>query len=147
MITFEELNTENHKITELSNVLLYLFNDRAMCDTDTACTLFYNYMEKVKDHLKVVDHLYPSLLADSDKKVNYVANNFMSGEQEIKKIISQYMKSWCNKNKTGLVIGDYEAFLKDTREVFHMVLNRIQDETERLYPLVRELEANTKNVA
>lgn len=147
MITFEELNTENHKITELSNVLLYLFADRAMCDTDTACVLFYNYIEKVKEHLSAVDHLYPSLLSDRDKKVNYVANNFMSGEQEIKKIISQYIKKWCNKNKTALVIGDHDAFLKDTKEVFHMVLNRIQDETERLYPLVREIKSIAKNVA
>ncbi len=147
MITFDKLNADNHKITELSNVLLYLFKDRAMCDTDTACTLFYNYIEKVKEHLKVVDHLYPTLLADSDQKINYVANNFMSGEQEIKKIITQYLKTWCNKNKTELVIADYDAFLKDTGDVFHMVLNRIQDETEHLYPLVRELQGNKKNVA
>ena len=30
MITYEELNAANHKITELSNVLLYLFRDRSM---------------------------------------------------------------------------------------------------------------------
>jgi hypothetical protein len=40
MITFEELNTQNHEITELTNVLSYLLADRAMCDTDICCDLF-----------------------------------------------------------------------------------------------------------
>jgi hypothetical protein len=33
MITYDELNTQNDSITELSNVLLYLFKERSMCDT------------------------------------------------------------------------------------------------------------------
>ena len=141
MISFDELHLQNHKITELSNVLLYLFDDRAMCDTRTACDLLFRYLEELNGHLAVVDHLYPTLLADHDKQVNNVANNFMSGEQEIKKIIAQYMKAWCDRKKHELVIGNYEGFLEDTQDLFHMVLNRIQDETERLYPLVREKRA------
>jgi hypothetical protein len=147
MITFDELNTQNHKITELSNVLLYLFNDRSMCDTETACSLFFNYIEKVKDHLGVVDHLYASLLTDDDEKVNNVARLFMSGEQEIKKIVTQYVKKWCNRNKHELVISDYDQFLEDTREIFEFVLSRIQDETENLYPLVREIRGDSKHAA
>ncbi len=147
MITFDELNTQNHKITELSNVLLYLFSDRSMCDTETACTLFFNYIEKVKDHLGVVDHLYANLLTDEDQNVNNVARLFMSGEQEIKKIISQYVKKWCKRNKHELVIRDYSKFMEDTQEVFDIVLSRIQDETEKLYPLVREIRGDSKHAA
>ncbi len=147
MITFDELNEQNHKITELSNVLLYLFKDRSMCDTDTACNLFFNYIEKLKEHLSAVDHLYPSLLADRDKEANNVANKFMSGEQEIKKIISKYTKKWCHKKKHELIIGDHDAFFEDTTDVFHLVLNRIQDETEHLYPMVRELREEDKHIA
>ena len=87
MITFDELNSQNHQITELSNVLLYLLKDRSMCDTDTACSLFFSYMDKVRDHLAVVDQLYTTLLQDQRQEVHKVANNFMSGEQEIKKIM------------------------------------------------------------
>ncbi len=147
MITFDELNEQNHKITELSNVLLYLFEDRAMCDTETVCNLFFNYMEKVKEHLNVVDHLYSKLLAANDQEVNNVANLFMSGEQEIKKIISQYTKKWCNRKTHELVIGDHQRFLDDTQEIFHMILARIQDETEKLYPLVRKTQGDTKYAA
>ena len=44
MVTYDELNTQNHKITELSNVLRYLLADRAMCDTEATCKLFYEYL-------------------------------------------------------------------------------------------------------
>nr|VFK39822.1 MAG: hypothetical protein BECKTC1821D_GA0114238_100711 [Candidatus Kentron sp. TC]VFK57158.1 MAG: hypothetical protein BECKTC1821F_GA0114240_101511 [Candidatus Kentron sp. TC] len=139
MITFDELNTQNHEITELSNVLLYLFADRAICDTKIAHELFFEYIEKVERHLGVVDHLYPILLADRNQHANNVASNFMSGEREIKKIIAGHIRTWVNKKKRELVIKDYEGFLRDTRILFHLVLDRIQDETEHLYPLVRQV--------
>nr|VFJ69070.1 MAG: hypothetical protein BECKFW1821C_GA0114237_101743 [Candidatus Kentron sp. FW] len=139
MITFDELNAQNHDITELSNVVLYLIADRAMCDTKTAYELFSQYLDGVRQHLGVVDQLYPILLADRSQHTNNTANNFMSGEQEIKKIIATYVKTWINKKKRELVIRDYEEFLQDTKTLFHLVLDRIQDETEHLYPLVRRI--------
>ena len=47
MVAFDELFAQNHKITELSNVFLYLIKDRSMCDTDIAFDVFSNYVEKV----------------------------------------------------------------------------------------------------
>lgn len=145
MISFDKLHVQNHKITELSNVLLHLFDDRSMCDTETACDLLFLYLEKLDKHLTVVDHLYPTLLIDHDKQVKHVANNFLSGEQEIRKFIAKYMKTWCKRKKHELVIHDYAGFLEDTQGLFHMVLNRIQDETEHLYPLVRQKRAHKKD--
>jgi len=139
MITFDELNTQNHDLTELSNVLLYLIADRPMCDTKIACELFFRYVEKVNQHLGAVDQLYQILLADRNRQTNNVANNFMSGEREIKRIIVTYVKTWTNKKKRELVIKNYEEFLRDTQTLFHLVLDRIQDETEHLYPLVRRM--------
>nr|VFK37261.1 MAG: hypothetical protein BECKSD772F_GA0070984_101313 [Candidatus Kentron sp. SD]VFK42287.1 MAG: hypothetical protein BECKSD772E_GA0070983_10169 [Candidatus Kentron sp. SD]VFK80560.1 MAG: hypothetical protein BECKSD772D_GA0070982_11281 [Candidatus Kentron sp. SD] len=137
MITFDELNTQNHEITELSNVLLYLIANRAMCDTQTASELFFQYLDKIHQHLDIVDHLYTILLADRNQHTNNVANNFMSGEQELRKIIVTYVKTWINKEKREVIIKNYEEFLHDTQTLFHLVLDRIQDEIEHLYPLVR----------
>ena len=36
-------------------------------------------------------------------------------------------------------IGDYEVFAKETEEMFNLVLDRIQDESEKLFPMVREV--------
>jgi len=142
MITYDELNEQNHRITELSNVLHYLFKDRSMCDTGSCCDLFYRYVDLVKEHIETVDkEMYKDLLASSDDKVNNVAKNFMSGSIEIKKILKEFMHRWCptSKKKDSLHIKEHAEFLKDTDELFDIVLQRIQDETEHLYPLVRSL--------
>jgi hypothetical protein len=142
MITYKELNEQNHRITELSNVLNYLFKDRSMCDTATCCELFNNYVNLVNQHVDMVDkNMYSDLLASPDEKVNNVAKNFMSGSVEIKKILKEFSKDWCPvKNKNELKIKDHEAFLTAIDELFEIILKRILDETEHLYPLIRSLK-------
>jgi hypothetical protein len=141
MITYDELNEQNHRITELSNVLSYLFKDRSMCDTGSCCDLFYHYVDLVRQHIDLVDKdMYSDMLASPDKKINNVARNFMSGSLEVKRILKDFSKRWCPTRKhDALKIKDHEKFLKDTDELFEIVLQRILDETEHLYPLVRSL--------
>lgn len=149
MISYDELHTQNHSITELSNVLLYLFKERSMCDTGACCELFYRYMEKVKEHIDLVDtNMYNKLLSHDDHKIQALARNFMSGSQEIKRIMQEYTRQWCpRKRGDTLAIKDHEHFLKDSEEMFELVLQRIQMETEKLYPLIRELSGEKKHVA
>ncbi|MEZ5541908.1 MAG: hypothetical protein R3F42_07680 [Pseudomonadota bacterium] len=146
MITYDELHSENHTITELSNVLLYLFKERSMCDTAACCELFHRYTDKVKEHIDLVDqNLYSKLLTHDDHEIQKMARNFMSGSQEIKRIMAAYMKDWCPRKKSDtLAVGDYELFLKESGELFELILERIQNETEKLYPLVRELSGDMK---
>lgn len=144
MSSYEELNEQNHKITELSNVLSILIKDRSLCDSDTCCSLFYNYMDRVNAHMQDVDsNLYSHLLKNSSQDANNMANNFMSGSQEIKRIMKNYARKWCKMNKHELSIGkdQHDSFIKDTEEMFKMILNRVQDEMEHLYPMVRKIRA------
>lgn len=143
MVTYQELNEQNHRITELSNVLSYLFKDRSMCDTDSCCQLFINYVNLVKEHIDLVDkNMYSELLKSPDEKVNNIAKNFMSGSVEVKKILKDFSKDWCRiKHKSELTIKNHNKFLVDTDEMFNIILQRIQDETEHLYPLVRSLKS------
>ena len=141
MISYSELNEQNHRITELTNVLSYLFKDRSMCDTGSCCDLFYRYVDLVKEHIELVDRdMYSDLLKSPDKKINNVARNFMSGSMEIKRILKDFTKRWCpTQKKATLYINEHAKFLSDTEELFEIVLQRILDETEHLYPLVRSL--------
>ncbi|MCK4708215.1 MAG: hypothetical protein KAU21_06325, partial [Gammaproteobacteria bacterium] len=92
MITYEELYQQIHKITEISNVFLYLIEDRSMSDTQITCELFFDYVEKVKSHLELQDiHLYSSILTDGNAEAKNVADNFMSGSIEIKRIFQKYL--------------------------------------------------------
>jgi hypothetical protein len=147
MITFEELNTQNHEITELTNVLSYLLADRSMCDSEICCELFYRYSDKIKTHLDKVDHTYTDLLSHADSRVNNTARMFMSGSQEIRRIFAQYTKTWCGKRKSLLAINSYEKFYQETMGIFDLILKRIQDETEHLYPLIREVRGDSQRAA
>jgi hemerythrin-like domain-containing protein len=142
MISYNELYEEIHHITELSNILSYLFKDRDMCDTRTCCDLFNNYIDLVNKHIDLVDrNFYSDLLKSPDSGVNTVANNFMSGSVEVKRIIKACTKQWCTlKNDSMLKIDDHQQFVKDTDQLFDIILQRIQDETEHLYPMVRKLK-------
>jgi len=139
MTVINDLHLQNHKLTESSNVLLYLLKERAMCDTETSCELLFDFIKNMNNHLVLVDSLYKDLLSDKSTTANNTARMFMSGEQELKRIIAQYTKKWCKKNSNQLRIADHEKFKQETQDLFEMVLSRIQDETERLYPLVKDI--------
>lgn len=134
-----DLHLQIHKITELSNILTNLLSDRSLCDTEVTCELFFRYVDSVKDHLKHTDsNLYAQILDHSDAHKNKVANLFISGSKEIKRIFGAYTKKWCNLSKKQLRIKKYDDFYNETIEMFELVLKRLQDETEHLYPLIND---------
>jgi len=148
MLTFSELHDQNHKITELSNVFLYLIQDRSMCDTECARNVFFDFKDRVKAHIELVDQkLCGQLISYPDQKVKNTADRFLSGSVEIKKIFSHYVKDWCSEKKRALTIRDHDKFVEETREMFSLVLDRIQRETEHLYPLIRKLEGGDRLAA
>ncbi len=138
MVPFDELNKQNHEVSELCKVLGALIVDRSMCDTSIVCELFNRFSEKVKAHMELEDKtLYARLLTHKDKEVNAVAVRSLNGAKEIKRIFSKYTNTWCRK---GLDIYNHEKFVQETQDMFRLVLERIQSEVEELYPLVRALE-------
>lgn len=148
MVSYEELHQQNHKITELTNILQHLLGDRLLCDSEVTCELFFDYVHAVKEHMAVTDSgMYSKLLGSGDQKLNNVANRFMGGSREINRIFSAYLKRWCKIRNKELVIKEYDAFMKDTQEMFDIVLDRIQAETEHLYPAVRKLTGANRDVA
>ena len=146
MVTFEELNTQNHKIMELSKVLQAVIQDRALCDNEVTCDLFFQYVDQVKGHLDIEDrHLYAPLLNHKESTVNNTAKQFLSGSAEIKGIFEAYLHKWCKKR--SMTIRDHRAFVTETEDMFRLVMNRIQDETEHLYPLIRKVSGDAQVAA
>jgi len=145
MITYDELHVQNHKITELSNILEMLLGDKSLCGSEVTCELFYRFVDEVKDHLEVTDaKLYQQLLSHEEQKVRNTANRFMGGSREIKRIFSAYLKKWCRSKSNSLALQNYDQFIAETEEMFEIVLNRIQDETENLYPLIRNVTGDSE---
>lgn len=148
MVSYQELHQQNHKITELTNILQHLLGDRSLCDSAVTCDLFFDYVTAVKEHMAVTDSaMYSRLLGSGDQKLSNIANRFMGGSREINRIFSAYLKRWCKIKSKELVIKEYDAFMEDTQEMFEIVLDRIQSETEHLYPAVRKLSGDDREVA
>ncbi|MDD5392984.1 MAG: hypothetical protein PHE17_08215 [Thiothrix sp.] len=146
MVSFTELNQQNDTITELSNVLGLLIDERSIWDTRVIGNLFFAYVDKVKEHLDLEEReLYQSMLLHSDQTIRQTANKFLSGSGEIKRVFGQYLKRWSRSR--GLRINNHDQFAKDTREMFQLVLNRIEDEVEHLYPTVRAVQAALREAA
>jgi len=138
MYDLEQLTEKTHKISELSRVLSYLIQDRLICDAEITCQLFFQYVDKVNEHMNLGEQVfYKDLLTSHDQKLVNLASNFMNSTSEIKNIFKQYLRRWCNKKQTTLKIKDHPAFIQETEEMFELVLKRIQDEHEKLYPALR----------
>ena len=139
MLSFDELYEENHKISELSKVLSHLIEDRLLCDSSVTANLFFKYIDHVKHHLNTEEReLYQPLLMASNNKTKNIANQFLSGSGEIKRVLKQYLKRWCRGDT--LWIKNHNLFIQESREIFRLVDARIIDEIEKLYPLVRNLD-------
>ncbi len=138
MINVSQLNEQNGKIKELSKVLHYLIQNKEMCNADTTCDLFMSYAEQVTDHLYLEEkEIYRHLLNHHDQKVKNTTNDFFSGSIEIKRVFNEYLGRWC-KNKKLRVIK-HDDFIADSEEIFNLVLNRINAETEILYPMLKDV--------
>ena len=148
MVDFAKCHEQTHKITEISNVFLYLIRERSMCDTDCARQLFFEYLSKVREHMAAVDTRFCARLIQSqDRTMVNTADRFLAGSVEIKRILAGYLKDWCNERKQELKIADHAAFVKDTNLIFGLVLDRIQREIEVIYPLIRKLEEGSGRAA
>lgn len=138
MVNVTQLNEQNSKIKELSSVLHYLINNKEMCNTETTCDLFLKYAEQVTDHLYLEEkEVYRYLLNHHDAKVKNTTNDFFSGSIEIKRVFNEYLGRWC-KNKRLRVIK-HKEFVKDSEEIFNLVLNRVNAETNILYPMIKDI--------
>ena len=138
MVTFKELYEQNHKISERTKIILYMIQDRAICNSDVTCDLFFDLTDRIKKHMDIEEReLYKEMLTHSDPKIKKVADNFLSGSTAIKRVFKQYLKRWChNKN---LRIKNHEQFVKETNDNFEMIQVRNINETEKYYPVVRSV--------
>ncbi len=136
MVSFKELNEQNHKIAERTKIILYMIQDRTICDTDVTCDLFFDLMAMVKSHMDIEEReLYKGMLTHRDNNVKQTAENFLSGSAEIKRVYKQYMKRWCHNKQ--LRIKNHSIFVQETEELFGLFQIRMIDEVERFYPVVR----------
>ena len=109
-----------------------------MCSKEATCDLFFKYAEEVTDHLYLEEkEVYRHLLNHEDLKVRNTVNDFFSGSIEIKRVFNEYLGQWCKNKK--LRTTKHSEFVEDSHQMFELVLNRVDAETNILYPTIKEV--------
>ena len=148
MIDFAELHQQQHRIGELSHVLLYLVRNRSLCDADTTCGLFFDYVESARAHLRRVDALVKKhLLTHADPWSRHLARRLITDAALLDRNLVLLLERWSLPARRSLRITDHAAFIADAEELFLLVADRIQRETEYLFPLLRGLGGGDQRAA
>ncbi len=143
MSIYNTIKKQHKKIKELSYILNILIHDKSFCEMETTCDLFFSYSTMVDQYMKTVEtNVYRYMLVHNDPQVKKTAHRFMAGSCGIKRIFSEYLKSWC-RNKQ-LRVKNHQQFVQETEDIFNLISQRINDEKKHLYPVVKEMACARK---
>ncbi len=140
MIDFTALHEQNHRITEAAQVLMYLAQERAVCDADTTRQVFQDAIGMIDKHLTGVDRLIKRLLlAHPDPRDQNLGRKLSAESALLRSNFDKYAQRWtCGKRKE-FQIRDHQRFVEDTQELFSLMLERIERETELIFPLLKRV--------
>ena len=134
--SFRNRHAELMQMIDDLQAILNLEQLKIRPNAKTAYQLLCDLSDKVKEHLAEEDKgLYPSLLIHEDPRVKSVAWGFISGEKPLRKSFDDYHKKWlknCDFNFT-------DDFLRETHEIFDMLVGRIEREEQVLVPKLLEI--------
>lgn len=134
MYTLAELKKQNQEISDLANVLDVLITDKQLINNPFVCELVSRFNEKVWMHLVFEENsLYCELASHQDPHISKLAEDLHTTTRAIKKDFSDYLKLWC---KSSGADHYQQAFCRQTPEILNKVRQRIQFETEKIFPLI-----------
>jgi len=133
MIPLEEFQKENQELADMCEVLSTLVQDHALRSNGVLCELLARFIRQVDDHITHEDRIiYGDLLAQHTPEANKLASHFLGNTQELKRICNSYKKDWC---KTPHSEEDHEKYVKDSMDIFRLVCDRIDFETNKIFPI------------
>ncbi|RDH81296.1 MAG: hypothetical protein DIZ80_14425 [endosymbiont of Galathealinum brachiosum] len=136
MYSLSELKKQNQEISDLIEVLRVLFNDKKLVNNPFVCDLVSRFNEKVWMHLVFEDNtIYSELAKHHNPDISEIAKSFHDSAKEIKKEFSCYVKHWC---KASGADHHQQAFCGDSSAILDKITQRIEFETDKIFPLVEK---------
>jgi hypothetical protein len=80
------------------------------------------------------------LLTAAEPWAQNLARKMTADSSFLRHTIRDYQQHWSDGPRHPLHFREHTDFVDDTRDLFELFLDRIQRETELLYPLLRELD-------
>ena len=143
MTTYHQIKKQHQYIKELTDILRRLITDKSFVEMETTCNLFFSYSNKVDSYFKMVEtSVYQHMLVHSEEAVKKTAYRFMAGSCGIKRLFAQYKQTWCHNKK--LRVRDHARFVQESEDIYKLILQRINDEANHLYPVIREMSEASK---
>ncbi len=134
MYTLDELKKQNQEITHLCAVLAVLVEHPHLHNNPVVCELISRFKEKVWLHLVFEDNtLYQELARHDDEATRRVVQEFHDSARALKKRFSTYLRRWCQPEVSD---SEHEELLRESREIFNLIRNRVQYEDEHIFPLL-----------
>ena len=134
MYTLNELKKQNQEITHLCAVLAVLVEHPHLHNNPVVCELISRFKEKVWLHLVFEDNtLYQELARHDDEATRRVVQEFHDSARALKKRFSTYLRRWCQPEVSD---SEHEELLRESREIFNLIRNRVQYEDEHIFPLL-----------
>ncbi len=134
MYTLSELKKQNQEISDLIEVISVLVQEHKLMTNPFVCDLVTRFNEKVWMHLVFEDNsIYAELVKHHNPEVSKIAAEFHESAKEIRKEFSTYMKQWC---KVSGADHHKQAFCEQTKAILEKIKQRIDYETEKMFPLV-----------
>jgi len=130
-----ELKKENQDISDTIEVLTHLISHNELRGNPVFCALLKQFSDTVNEHLKHEGRTaYKQLLPQKDSGAQEVATQFINNTSQLNKIMKDYAKHWC---KAPHDFNTNEAFIDETKNIFHLVTERINLEQEKLFPYIQ----------
>ena len=134
MYTLDELKAQNQEISDLCAVLTVLVEQQHLHNNPFVCELMARFKEKVWLHLVFEDNtIYSALSRHDNSAVSEVAQDFHDSARQIKKRFSSYIRRWCN---SAIGESEHEDLVTESHEIFQMIMERVEYENEKMFPLV-----------
>jgi len=139
MYSVDELKAQNQEISDLCAVLSVLVEQPSLHNNPYVCELMSRFKEKVWIHLVFEDNtIYSALARHDNTEVSRIAQEFHDSARQIKKHFSGYIRRWCNPAVGQL---EHEALVKESREIFQLIKDRVEYENKKMFPLVTQHDA------
>jgi len=130
----DELLEENQRIADTIEVLTHLLSQNELRKNPIFCELLETFSNTVNDHLNHEGRVaYREMLPHNESGAHEVAVQFINNSSQLTKIMKSYTKHWCNAPHD---FSNNEAFVDDTKNIFHLVTNRIKLEQDKLFPYI-----------
>jgi len=139
MYTLDELKKQNNEISELCDVLCVLLKEPSLYNNSFSIELMSQFKEKVWMHLVFEDNtIYYELSQHPDDEVSRAVGEFHQSGRTVKKQFSTFIRNWKKYVESG---KEHDSVHGECREIFTLIRERIRYEDDKIFPLVKRLQA------